>query len=93
MFVSGLAGGEDTVVSRCTQKISSALNPIKISVTSTNDDPNGNHIQVLCVSAEFEGKSIIQRQRLVYKAIWEELNGPVHAVDSIVAKTPKEAGL
>ncbi len=43
LFFSGLAG-EDTVVSRCTQKISSALNPVKISVTSTNDDPNGNHV-------------------------------------------------
>lgn len=44
MFLSGLAGDEDTVVSRCTQKISSALKPVKISVTSTNDDPNGNHV-------------------------------------------------
>lgn len=50
-------------------------------------------IQVECVSEEFQGKTILQRQRLVYKAIWEELNGPVHAVDSIIAKTPKEVGL
>jgi stress-induced morphogen len=50
-------------------------------------------IQVHCVSEAFVNKTTLQRQRLVYKAIWEELNGPVHAVDSIVAKTPKEAGL
>jgi acid stress-induced BolA-like protein IbaG/YrbA len=35
----------------------------------------------------------MKRQQLVYKAIWEEMRdgGDVHAVDSIVAKTPKEA--
>jgi stress-induced morphogen len=80
----------DTVVGRCTSKITSALNPSKISVTSTNDDPNGSHIQVSVVSTAFEGKRMMERQRMVYKAIWEELNGPVHAVDSIVAKTPAE---
>ncbi len=52
-----------------------------------------SQIQIDCVSEAFDGKSRIQRQRLVYKAIWDELNGPVHAVDSIVAKTPKEVGL
>lgn len=43
------------------------------------------------VSAMFEGKRPVQRQQLVYKAIWEELQGPVHAVDSMVCKTPSEA--
>jgi stress-induced morphogen len=32
----------------------------------------------------------MQRQQLVYKAIWEELQGPVHAVDSMVCKTTDE---
>lgn len=84
---------EDTVISTCTRKITELLNPVRLKVTSTNDDPNGSHIQIDCVSEAFDGKSRIQRQRLVYKAIWDELNGPVHAVDSIVAKTPKEVGL
>mmetsp|Transcript_31748 Transcript_31748/g.43312 ORF Transcript_31748/g.43312 Transcript_31748/m.43312 type:complete len:135 (-) Transcript_31748:82-486(-) len=89
-----MCSSDSTVVSRCTEKISALLNPIKISVTSTNDDPNGSHIQIECVSEEFTGKSSLQRQRLVYKAIWDELNGgPVHAVDSIIAKSPKEVGL
>ena len=56
-----------TVVGRCTQKISDALNPTKIIVTANGDDPNGDHIQILCVSTEFEGKNSVQRQRLVYK--------------------------
>lgn len=45
VFFSAVAGGEDTIVSRCTQKISSALSPVKITVTSTNDDPNGSHVR------------------------------------------------
>ena len=84
---------EDTVVSRCTSKISALLQPLKITVTSNNDDPNGSHINVLVISDMFEGKSPVQRQKLVFKAIWEELEGPVHAVDQIIAKTPKEVGL
>jgi stress-induced morphogen len=55
------------------------------------DDPNGSHISIEVVSAAFEGKRPVQRQQLVYKAIWEELRGPVHAVDSMVCKTPSES--
>jgi acid stress-induced BolA-like protein IbaG/YrbA len=85
---------EDTVVSRCTQKITDLLKPAKLVVTSSNEDPNGSHIVVECISEEFVGKSTLQRQRLVYKAIWDELQeNRVHAVDSIVAKTPAEMGM
>jgi hypothetical protein len=26
----------------------------------------------------------------VYKAIWEEMQGPIHAVDELICKTPEE---
>lgn len=55
------------------------------------DDPNGSHIAVEVVSPLFAGKRPVQRQQLVYKALWEELQGPVHAVDSMVCRTPDEA--
>ena len=55
------------------------------------DDPNGSHISIEVVSNVFAGKRPVQRQQLVYKAIWEELPGPVHAVDAMVCKTPDEA--
>jgi acid stress-induced BolA-like protein IbaG/YrbA len=43
------------------------------------------------VSAAFEGKSPINRQRLVYKCIWEEMQSErVHAVQGIETKTPAE---
>jgi stress-induced morphogen len=54
------------------------------------DDPNGSHISIVVVSDMFEGKRPVQRQKMVYKAIWEELQGPVHAVDSMICKTPTE---
>jgi len=44
------------------------------------------------VSKAFEGKSAVNRQRMVYKAIWEELQSTVHAVDQMTTKTPDEAG-
>lgn len=64
------------------------------STTIDTDDYSAFlQIQIVCISSEFEGKNSVQRQRLVYKAIWDEMSGPVHAVDSIIAKTPSEAGL
>lgn len=44
------------------------------------------------VAAAFEGKSAVDRQRMVYKAIWMELQEAVHAVDAMTTKTPAEAG-
>lgn len=32
-------------------------------------------VQIECISEAFQGKSTLQRQKLVYKAIWDELNG------------------
>ena len=68
----------------------SALETENCEVIGAYDDPNGSHISVTVVSEKFEGKRAMQRQQLVYKAIWEELQGPVHAVDSMVCKTPDE---
>jgi len=95
LFAAGVvAGGEpDSVVSRCTRKISEALKPVHLKVSAAHDDPNGSHIAIECVSSMFEGKPLVVRQRLIYKAIWDEMSdgGAVHAVDQIVAKTPQEA--
>ena len=45
------------------------------------------------IAPAFEGKSAVERQRLVYKAIWVELQEAVHAVDAMTTRTPAEAGL
>lgn len=53
---------------------------------------DARHVNIRVVSAAFEGKNAINRQRLVYKCIWEEMQSErVHAVQGIETKTPAEA--
>jgi BolA protein len=48
------------------------------------------HFRVVVVSAQFRGKSLVDRHRLVNEALREELRGPVHAL-AIKALTPEDA--
>ncbi|KAL7538504.1 hypothetical protein ACHAWF_010598 [Thalassiosira exigua] len=90
-FLSSPSSPDTSVVETCRSKISAALETDDVKVIGAYDDPNGSHISVEVVSTLFEGKRPVQRQQLVYKALWEELQGAVHAVDSMVCKTPDEA--
>lgn len=71
--------------------IREALEAQKVQVTDMYGD--GRHVSIEVVSSLFDGKSQMQRQRMVYKAIWMELQETVHAVDSMVTLTPSEAGM
>jgi len=56
-------------------------------------DGGGGHYVVEVVSPVFEGKSTLQRHRLVLSALAPLMAGdaaPVHAVDTLIAKTPAE---
>ncbi len=51
----------------------------------------GGHFTIEVVSPIFEGKNMLQSQRLVYGAITELMSGdaaPVHAVDSLKTRVP-----
>jgi acid stress-induced BolA-like protein IbaG/YrbA len=51
----------------------------------------GGHYRISVVSTGFAGKSMLESQRLVLGAIKHLINGdrpPVHAVDSLITKTP-----
>ena len=72
------------------QYLPQALETDDVEVIGAYDDPNGSHISIKVTSSLFEGKRPVQRQQLVYKALWEELQGAVHAVDSMQCKTPDE---
>lgn len=51
----------------------------------------GGHYNIVVVSTVFAGKSILENQRLVLSSIKHLINGaapPVHAVDSLVTRTP-----
>jgi BolA protein len=50
----------------------------------------GGHFNVSIVSDEFEGKSLIQRHRMVYDALGDAMHKEIHAL-SINARTPGEA--
>ena len=79
-----------TTTEICKAKIAAALAPKEIEVKGAYDDPNGSHITIYCVSDAFEGKRSLARQQMVFKAIWEEMQGAVHAVDTMTLKAPSE---
>ncbi|KAF5805409.1 putative BolA protein [Helianthus annuus] len=70
-------------------KIKDQLNAELVTVKDAYGD--GRHVSIDVVSSDFEGKSAVNRQRMVYKAIWEELQSVVHAVDQMTTRTPEEA--
>lgn len=54
-------------------------------------DGGGGHFTIDVVSAQFDGKSMVAKQRLVYRAIAPLMAGdraPVHAVDKLTTRLP-----
>ena len=77
---------EGSVIDTIEKAIGDALPAAKIEVSG-----GGGHFSITVESALFAGKSMLQSQRLVYSAIAHLMAGdsaPVHAVDSLVTKTP-----
>ncbi len=63
-----------------------AIPDAKVDVTG-----NGGHFTIEVVSPVFEGKNMLQSQRLVLSSIAHLMKGdaaPVHAVDSLRTRTP-----
>jgi stress-induced morphogen len=55
-------------------------------LTGTQD-----HWEAVITSAAFEGKSLIERHRMVHGALATELEGPIHAL-TLTLKSRSEAG-
>ncbi len=55
-------------------------------LTGTKD-----HWEATIVSTAFEGKTLIQRHRMIYDALAEEMKGPIHAL-TLKTYTPAQAG-
>ncbi len=53
------------------------------------DDRGETHFTVKVKSASFTGKRLVERHRMINKALEEELAGPVHAL-AIEARAPGE---
>ncbi len=62
-----------------------------INESSMHSVPKGSetHFKVVVVSDAFEGKGLVERHRLVYDTVGEEMRGGVHAL-TITSRTPAE---
>lgn len=89
MDVSGPGSIESGLMVSMKEKLKEQLNTNEVVVKDAYGD--GRHVSIEVVSSEFEGKSSVNRQRMVYKAIWEELQTTVHAVDNMRTLTPEES--
>jgi BolA protein len=79
---------------RIEQKLSSSLTPSVLEVineSSMHSVPVGSetHFKVVIVSQAFEGKALVERHRLVYGALGEEMKSGIHAL-AITSRTPSE---
>ncbi len=83
---------------RITEKLTAAFAPVRLDVVDESDQHAGHagsrpggetHYRVYIVSESFQGKSRIERHRLVNTALADELKGGVHAL-AIQAIAPKE---
>ena len=88
------AGGEgnnitSALVEQMRGKIAEGLEADAVDVR--DESGNARHVSIKVVSRAFEGKSSVNRQRMVYKCIWMELRDQVHAVNEMVTLTPEEA--
>tara|TARA_Y100001970_G_C13685028_1_gene579571 strand:- start:108 stop:410 length:303 start_codon:yes stop_codon:yes gene_type:complete len=71
------------------QKLRESLSPTALKIEDDSHKHAGHagatpggesHFTVTIVSKNFEGKSRIQRQRMVYKTLSEEMDGCIHAL-------------
>ena len=78
------------------QKLTAAFSPTHLEIEDDShrhaghggSRPGGeSHFNVVIEARAFEGTSPVGRQRMVYKALAEELAGPVHAL-SVIARAP-----
>ena len=92
------------VYTAITQKLPRALAPVSLVVVDESaahaghvgnparGDPSAEtHFKVEVVSEAFEGKRQVLRHRMIYDALREEMNNPIHALQ-LKTKTPSEVG-
>jgi BolA protein len=88
-----------TVAAAIERKLTAAFAPSELEIVDDSHRHAGHagaspagetHFNVRIVAAAFEGQSRVARQRALYKALAEELAGPVHAL-ALEALTPTEA--
>lgn len=80
-------------------KLEEAFRPVHLEIVDQSHlhlghagapDGGESHFRVEITSAAFAGTSRVERQRLVYACLADELAGPVHAL-SLAAQAPADA--
>jgi acid stress-induced BolA-like protein IbaG/YrbA len=66
-----------------------AMIEAKLSSTSIEVDGDGTHFEAVIVSPEFEGKSLLERHKLVYEVLGDAMKERIHAL-SLKTYTPKQ---
>jgi BolA protein len=86
------------VKTRIESKLAAAFAPDQLEVEDQTNQHHGHagwresgetHFRVSIRSAQFAGRSRVERQRAIYAVLAEELAGPVHAL-AISARAPGE---
>ncbi len=86
------------IAERINKKLNEALTPVVLEVVDESAKHKGHggwreggetHFHVTVVSAAFEGKSRVDRQRMIYALLAEEMAERVHAL-ALTTKTPGE---
>jgi len=86
------------VAERIHSKLTTAFRPSRLEIVDESHRhkghagarPNGeSHFRVEVVSETFRGKTRLERQRLVYAVLEEEMSSDIHAL-SLVLRSPDE---
>lgn len=86
------------IADRIRRKLTDALAPLRLDILDESarhaghaghDGRGESHFRVTVVSAAFEGRSRVERQRMVYALLAEELSDRVHAL-ALQTRTPEE---
>jgi BolA protein len=98
--IAAAMSATETVKHTITNKLREAFMPESLEVTDESHLHEGHaghrpggetHFRLYIVSQAFEGKSRVERHRMINAALAAELAGPVHAL-AIKAQAPGESG-
>lgn len=82
-----LAAMSEAIAKQIHDSIAAKLSDAEVEVTLGTP----GHYSITVASKEFDGKSLVAKQRLVYSAISHLMGGdeaPVHAIDKLTTKLP-----
>ena len=89
-----------SVAQRIRDKLDAAFEPERLAIADDSANHAGHvgarlggesHFRIEITAAAFAGTTRVERQRLIYAVLADELAGPVHALE-VRARVPGDAG-